>query len=216
MAALRGAASTPNFVLRVEDVPAVLDALTTWNTQARHPLFGALDMSRIGMSGHSFGAVTTQAVSGQALPNKRTPYLDTRIDAAVIMSPSVPKNVPATDAFGGVTMPWLLMTGTEDGSPIGNTTVDDRLAVYPALPTGDKFELVLYDAQHSAFSERALPSEGASVRAGTRNPNHHRAILALSTAFWDAYVRQDSAALAWIKGNAPRSVLEAEDRWQRK
>jgi hypothetical protein len=28
------------------------------------------------------------------------------------------------------------------------------------------------------------------------NVNHHRAILALSTAFWDAYLRNDAAALA--------------------
>lgn len=212
MAAMRRAASAQNFLLRVADVPAVLDALTAWNAQTGHALAGALDMTRIGMSGHSFGAVTTQAVSGQALPNKRTPYLDARIDAAVIMSPSVPQNVPANVAFGAVAMPWLLMTGTEDGSPIGNTTVDNRLAVYPALPNGNKFELVLHNAEHSAFGDRALPGE----QQGTRNPNHHRAILALSTAFWDAYVRQDQGALAWIKGAAPSSVLEPKDRWQRK
>lgn len=212
MAAMRRAANTQNFLLRVQDVPAVLDALTAWHGQPGHPLSGVIDMSRVGMSGHSFGAVTTQAVAGQALPNNRTPYLDARIDAAVIMSPSVPKNVPAQVAFGGVQMPWLLMTGTEDGSPIGNTTVDDRLAVYPALPTGNKFELVLHNAEHSAFGDRALPGE----RQGARNPNHHRAILALSTAFWDAYVRQDAAALAWIRSSAPSSVLEPMDRWQRK
>lgn len=212
MAAMRRAASPQNFLLRVADVPAVLDALTRWNAERGHQLFGALDLSRIGMSGHSFGAVTSQAVCGQALPNGRTPYLDSRIRAAVIMSPSVPKNVPAQTAFGGVTMPWLLMTGTQDGSPIGETTVENRLAVYPALPAGRKYEVVLHDAEHSAFGDRALPGEGR----GTRNPNHHRAILALSTAFWDAYLREDAQARAWIDGSKARSVLEARDRWQRK
>jgi predicted dienelactone hydrolase len=32
---------------------------------------GRLDMNKIGMSGHSFGAVTTQAVSGQGLARHR-------------------------------------------------------------------------------------------------------------------------------------------------
>ncbi|NLC82242.1 MAG: dienelactone hydrolase, partial [Lentisphaerae bacterium] len=47
-------------------------------------------------------------------------------------------------------------------------------------------------------------------------PNHHRAILALSTAFWDTHLRGDDAARAWLTGDGPRSVLEKNDRWQRK
>jgi hypothetical protein len=83
--------------------------------------------------------------------------------------------------------------------------------VYPALPPGSKYELVLDGAEHSAFTDRPLPGE-----RGGRNPNHHRAILALSTAFWDAYLREDSAAKTWLDGDGPRSVLDAKDRWQRK
>jgi hypothetical protein len=47
-----------------------------------------------------------------------------------------------------------------------------------------------------------------------RNPNHHRVILALSTAFWDAYLHNDAAALAWLNGSGPRSVMETDDQWQ--
>jgi hypothetical protein len=47
-----------------------------------------------------------------------------------------------------------------------------------------------------------------------RNPNHHRVILALSTAFWDAYLRGDAGALTWLNGPGPRSVMEPADRWQ--
>jgi hypothetical protein len=46
------------------------------------------------------------------------------------------------------------------------------------------------------------------------NPNHHRVILALSTAFWDAYLRGDAAALAWLNGDGPRRVMQAQDQWQ--
>ncbi len=49
-----------------------------------------------------------------------------------------------------------------------------------------------------------------------RNPNHHRVILALSTAFWDSHLRQNPAARAWLEGGGPSSVLEPKDRWQKK
>jgi hypothetical protein len=39
-------------------------------------------------------------------------------------------------------------------------------------------------------------------------------ILALSTAFWDAYLRGDVGALAWLNGPGPRSVTEPDDHWQ--
>jgi dienelactone hydrolase len=211
MAALQAAAGGENFLLRVRDVPAVLDQLAAWNAATDHALAGRLDMNRVGMSGHSFGALTTQAVSGEGFANNRQPATDPRIKAALPMSPSVPRRGDAAAAFGGVAIPWLLMTGTNDVARIGGQTLDMRLAVYPALPPGSKYELVLDGAEHSAFTDRPLPGE-----RGGRNPNHHRAILALSTAFWDAYLREDSAAKTWLDGDGPRSVLDAKDRWQRK
>lgn len=214
--ALKQAASGQNLLLRVADIPAVLDQLERWQAETGHALQGRLDLKRVGMSGHSFGAVTTQAVSGQSLPAGGARFTDPRIRAALAMSPSVPAVGDAGRAFGAVKIPWLLMTGTADVARIGTTTlgpadVASRLAVYPALPEGDKYELVLEGAAHHAFGDRALPGEGAG-----RNPNHHRVILALSTAFWDAYLRDDPAAKAWLQGDGARSVLEAGDRWQRK
>jgi predicted dienelactone hydrolase len=213
--AMKQAASLENFMLRVADIPAVLDQLTRWHAEEAHALRGRLDLSRIGMSGHSFGAVTTQAVSGQSLPVRGARFTDPRIKAAVAMSPSVPAAGSAERAFGSVTLPWLLMTGTKDVARIGAMTIggdlDSRLGVYPALPPGDKYELVLHDAEHGAFGERSLPNEGTN-----RNPNHHRVILALSTAFWDTSLRGDAEARAWLNGESPRSVMEKDDKWQRK
>lgn len=192
-----------NVLLRAKDVPAVLDQLEKWNKTKGHALAGRLDLTRIGMSGHSFGAVTTQAVSGQKSILGRMSFTDPRIKAALLFSPSSPRR-PGEDpktAFGSVKIPWMLMTGTKD---VGNPDVKLRLAVFPALPPGGKYELVLDGARHSAFADRALSSD----------PNHHRAILALSTAFWDAWLRKDAAARAWLDGEGVRSVLEKGDRWQ--
>ena len=180
MSAMKQAASLQNLLLRVGDVVVVLDQLADWNGDKGSKLFGRLDMSRIGMSGHSFGVLTTQAVSGQFFPAQGKRFTDHRIRAAIMFSPSSPRVGDVSTAFGSVDIPWMLMTGTEDISPIGNADLASRLNVYPNLPAGSKYEVVLYGAEHSAFTDRQLPGDKEP-----RNPNPHRAILALSTAFWD-------------------------------
>lgn len=211
MAAMREAASAANFMLRVKDVPAVINQLEKWNQEPGHPLANRLKLDKVGMCGHSFGAVTTQAVSGQTAGRGLISLTDPRIAAAIAFSPSSPRAGNPKAAFEHVKIPWLLMTGTLDTSPIGDQTVESRLAVFPALPPGGKYELVLDKAEHSAFAEGRLPGEKEK-----RNPNHHRAILALSTAFWDSYLRGDDAAKAWLDGDGPRKILEPADKWQKK
>lgn len=214
-AAMMTAASAKNLLLRVRDVPAVLDELKRWNEDKAHPLHQRMSLERVGMSGHSFGAQTTQAVSGQRFPIGPS-MADPRIKAAIVFSPGKPARGDVQKAFGEVRLPWLLMTGTKDVArigpqTIGATDVESRLAVYPALPPGDKYELVLHEAAHFAFTDR--PDFGGEA---ARNPNHHRVILALSTAFWDAFIKDDAEAKAWLNGEAARKVMEERDRWQRK
>jgi predicted dienelactone hydrolase len=209
LSALQRAASLENFLLRVQDVTVTLNQLTTWEHNPQHPLGGRLDLAKMGMSGHSFGAVTTQAVSGQAFPGMGTRFTDTRIRAAVIFSPSTPRSGNPHNAFGEVKIPWMLMTGTKDLALIGHADLVSRRGVYPHLPPGDKYELVLFNAEHSAFTDRALPGDREP-----RNPNHHRLILALSTAFWDTYLQGNPNARAWLQGQGARSLLESQDQWQ--
>lgn len=209
--ALKKAANLQNTLLRFKDVTVVIDQLERWNRSDDSTLKGRLDLKRIGMSGHSFGAVTTQGVSGQRTPRGMSPFTDKRITAALAMSPNAPRNGDPKQVFGGVTIPWLLMTGTNDTAIVGDADVASRLAVFPALPPGGKYELVLEGAEHEAFSDRDLP-----LTKSKRNPNHHRVILALSTAFWDAWLREDAAARAWLDGTGPSTVLEKQDRWRTK
>lgn len=209
MKRMREAASVENLRLRAQDIPAVLDQLEVWNADDKSPLAGRLDMKRVGMSGHSFGAVTTQAVGGQSMPVIGRKWTDPRIRAAVAFSPSAPASGNAGSAFGSVGIPWMLMTGTHDTSIIGTADLASRLAVYPALRGAPKYELVLDGAEHSAFSDRALPGDRMA-----RDPNHHRVILALTTAFWDTWLMRDEAARSWLHGNGPKTVMQAADRWQ--
>ena len=99
------AASLENFLLRVQDVPAVLNQLEIWNADKTNPLAGRLDLKKVGMSGHSFGAVTTEAVSGESLPVGGQQFTDPRIKAAIVFSPSAPQRGSAAKAFGAVKIP---------------------------------------------------------------------------------------------------------------
>ena len=211
MAAMREAASAKNLMLRLKDVPVVIDQLEAWNNEPNHALVGRLDLSKIGMSGHSFGGQTTQGVCGQAFPLVGQRMTDKRISAAIVMSPSAQERGNIEQAFGSVSIPWLLMTGTRDTAAIGGQTVESRRKVFPALPDGDKFELVLNGAEHSAFTDRPLPGDSQK-----RNANHHRVILALSTAFWDTYLKKDAEAKSWLNGEGAQRTLESEDVWNKK
>ncbi len=199
---LMKAASYENLALRGGDVKAVVDALDGWNREGEWK--GRMDMRHIGMSGHSFGAHTSQAAAGQVFPGGRALFREPRITAAMMMSPAPPAAGDAGKAFGGIRIPCLLMTGTRDESPIGRTTPEDRLEVFPALVSAPAWQVVFDKATHMSFGGRA----GAEER-------YHRAILALSTAFWDAQLRRDEDAMRWLDGKGARSVLAPVDRWQR-
>ena len=210
MEAMQSAANGKSFMGRMRDVPATLDQLEKWAVEDGHFLKGRMNLEKIGMAGHSYGAVTTQALCGQVYRARGKAFADERIDAGLALSPSPPRLGDAEAAFGKVSLPMMLMTGTEDRSVIGRTTPEQRREVYAAMPAGSKYELVLDGAEHMAF--------GDTRRRGAerRDPNHHRAIKALSTAFWESYLIADEDARAWLDGDAPRRILANEDRWQRK
>ncbi|ADB16378.1 dienelactone hydrolase-like protein [Pirellula staleyi DSM 6068] len=213
MPAMQKAASYENLELRCQDVKAVVEQLSVWNKTQGHLLFGRVDPQRIGMSGHSFGASTTQGVLGQSIPLLGPRFLVPEIRAGIAYSPSIPQRGNPETAFAKIDRPFLLMTGTLDDSPIGGQTPASRRKVYPALPTTiDRYELVLDGGKHSAFSEREIKLK--LLGGGQKNPNHHRVILAITAAFWDTYLKEDSAAQAWLQGEGPRQIMEKPDLWQ--
>lgn len=208
LTAMKSAASLQSTLDRYADIPFVIDQLERWNAEAAHPLKGRLDLEHIGMCGHSFGAVTTQGMMGQQFLAKRT-FADPRLDAFLPMSPSGSRGVPSAQAFAGIKAPVLCMTGTEDTSFITpEVTAESRREVYASLPAGDKYELVFEGGTHSAFSDTALFNE-------KRFEHHHGAIQMISTRFWDAYLKGDASAKAWLQSDRPKTdcKLLPKDVW---
>lgn len=181
MAAIKAAASGKNAIKRYRDVKETLNHLESINVSSTM-YAKRFDLKRVGMSGHSFGAVTTQAVSGQNYGSQGQVFTDKRINAAVAFSPSPPTHGTDSDAFGKVRIPWLLMTGTKDGSPIASRTdATSRRLVFKQLPQTDMFyELVFEGGEHSAFSDhvkRGQKTRNPKPQTPSRHPGNQHRIL---------------------------------------
>ena len=90
------------------------------------PLGRRLDLTRIGVAGHDFGAQTALALAGQVLPGQIA-FVEPRIRAVLAMSSPVPLGqVPLALAYGDIQRPCLHITGTADNSIVATTQASQR------------------------------------------------------------------------------------------
>jgi predicted dienelactone hydrolase len=162
-----------------------------------------IDRQRIGLSGHSFGAVTTQAIAGQdhGAAARGHELADRRPRAFIAFSPSA-RNRSAARQFASIDRPFFSVTGTADGRVGLGLGVPPELRVLPfaAMPSGDKYLLNLYAADHMIFNG------GPRMRGEKGDPGrdalHVRLTRATTTAFWLAYLADDGDARSWLANAA--------------
>lgn len=203
--ALLRLASDPEVILnRIADIPFALEQLGEMADAG--DLAGRIDMDRVAMSGHSFGAVTTQAVAGQIFANGASmPAGGFR--AFIAMSPSGDRDGNDAAAFARISQPFLMMTGTEDSFALNPSvaSAQDRLRPYHALPEGVPAVLVnLTGGDHFVFSGSILTSGPRP-----RDVRHHQIVDAAVLAFLDAWLLEDTGARAWLVTGLP--ALAGED-----
>lgn len=196
--ALRQATVNPsNAINRPLDVTFAIDQLEKLHREPS-PFQGKLNLDRIGVAGHSFGAFTTLAVAGQVFtpgPGRQTSLADPRVKAAIPMSAPAPADKRRLDeVYGKITIPCLHMTGTEDYSPIGDTQPDQRRLPFDHSQGSDQYLITFQDGDHAIFSGRGR------LLARAKDARFQELICSSSTAFWDAYLRGDAKAKAWLLG----------------
>lgn len=196
MAGLRAAITPKNALDRPHDVSFCIDQITKLNTDPTWSLHGKLDLSHIGMAGHSFGANTTLMVSGMKMPLATQNVADPRIKCAIPMSAPAPMLKNYDTIYGSIKIPTFHMTGTEDTSPVdrANTTPLDRRIPYDHITGADSYLNTFTGGDHMVFSGR--PRNTAPVATDDRN---HALIQQSSLAFWNAYLKGDAKALAWLR-----------------
>lgn len=208
MQGLRGAMNGEQLQARAGDVHFVLDQLAKGGREGTCDL-GRVDMDRIGMAGHSFGAQTTLAVSGARYGGEAI-MRDPRIKAAIALSPQPAQWQDDHSAFGAITIPFFSITGTRDELPfLNNVGPLDRTRPFAAMPNGGKYLLVLDGANHMMLGGQLMRTPGLT-------PNAHivDAVTRLTTDFWRAHLMAGSNRSDLIARD--RGVLSKEDHLEEK
>ncbi len=194
---------------RFADVPFALDRLKIWADE--HPEAGKyMDFDHIGISGHSFGALTTQVMAGMLFPNKKeelTSYREERFKAGILYSPVTISHLGPDEAFdasasdsvtynayNSIDIPLMHMTGTDDSSPINGEDYRHRLVVYEHSGHPEKYLLVKKGGDHMVYN-----GTRGKLAVNEKRELHENHIKIGSLAFWDAYLKEDKSAMEWLK-----------------
>jgi predicted dienelactone hydrolase len=174
---------------RPKDVRFALDQAEQWNRE--HPqLKGRLDLARVGMVGHSFGAFTTLVACG-ARPalDWLTPSVppgqglgpelgDARIKACVALSPQGPgEPFFLESSYATINRPVLGISGSNDVQQ--GTTPENRRRFFDHLPPGNKVLVWLTQADHAAFSDSSGSRAAVALarRRAADRARGHAAVL---------------------------------------
>jgi predicted dienelactone hydrolase len=203
-----------NSLNRPKDVSFAVGCMERLNREDTH-LRGGLDLSRLGIAGHSFGAYTALAIACEIFVGPRGGEIsvaDPRFKAAVVMSASVPprKKAYAQRVFSRIKIPCLHITGTRDHSIIGNTRAEDRRIPFDIITGADQYLTVFIDADHMVFSGTRL------LGFNKRDAVFHRLVQESSTASWDAYLKGRATAKDWIAKEGLEATLEKYAKFEKK
>ncbi len=199
VAKLKAAANGENYIARIKDVSFAIDYLTKLADTPNDPLAGKINLDRIAMAGHSFGAHTTLAIAGQqaGVGRQVISMVDKRAKCAIAMSPSAPENGDPAKAFGAMIMPVFHMTGTNDNSPIRPVDPKTRTVPYEKTTAADQYLVVFKDGDHRMFAG-----------GGPMGRLYKKSVCDSTIAFLDAYLRKDEKAKSWLRKDFAESLKD--------
>lgn len=207
MTAMRRAASKPgNTRDRILDIKFAIDQLRALAHEPG-PMQGRVDLSRIGVAGHSYGALTSLAIAGQTLvtpAGARASAPDPRVRAIIAISAPPPRDRSQwPTAYASVRIPCLHITGKRDVSPIGQSLPEDRRAAFDNSPNADALLIDFNEADHMIF---------AGLKRNAARAASDQDILRLtelaSTAYWDTFLKDNSETQNWLFNGGLAALLE--------
>ncbi|MBA3701156.1 MAG: dienelactone hydrolase family protein [Planctomycetes bacterium] len=203
--------------------PALIRALIDALPLIEKRLAGVkLDRERIGVSGHSFGAWTTMQVAGSRGPlagSRDGAWSDPRVKAFAVLSPNGPGVIHRDGELAECKRPILIMTGSDDRQPAMLNPVGVersgawRRQTFDQLPAGDKLLAWFDGARHCTYSAGA-----GNVLSGEPPPDpvQVEAVAVITLAWWDAQLRGDEKAKAWLADPATPTTFGAWAKFERR
>jgi predicted dienelactone hydrolase len=186
---IRDAANDPKVCAdRFRDVAFAVKQIEVNNVTQK--LRGKLDPSRVGISGHSLGGITTQVIAGQHVQGFDQEFCMPKLRGAVILSPSPPRPGfgDSATAFRNMKLPMLSITGTADVPPDKSFLAKDRRVPFDRTENVEQWLLVLEGATHFTFSGNTERPRIAALLPGMEaDPNmtaNHSIMKAATLAFW--------------------------------
>jgi len=210
---MKDAANAQNLVDRDLDIKFVISQMEQLN-QKDPALKNHMDLNKIALAGHSFGAATTLAIAGQNYGRAGQGFesSDKRVKAAIYLCPPVTgqgKTNP-DQTYGGIQIPGLWLTGTEDNSPINDTKAADRRIPFDGMKSTHQYFVNIVGADHSTFGGRAFRAPKAS------DAKYHEMIQEVSTKFLDAALKGDASAWRWLDNGGIAAYLGKDAMFERK
>jgi len=182
---------------RIRDMSFVLDALD--DIEAGIDL--KVDRQRIAVAGHSFGGMISMIKSGLYLKADAYIYAgetaDDRFTAAVVMSGVGQMKQMEGNAFDRLTGPLMATGGTLDTGKVGDGVEHSwewRMSGFTRSPPGGKYSVALKNADHYLGGLICRDNRG-----GEADPEGVAIDRAMTTAFLDAYLKEDEQAKAFLK-----------------
>ena len=201
--------------IRISDVARVLDALFAPG-QELPGLTGRIDYERKVVAGHSFGGMIAQVTWGQPLKDlhsfERVSYA-LGFDAAIVMSGVGQMAQMADGSFDDMPGPVLVTGGTLDTGNTGGPTVfpwEWRMSAYDLSPPGHKYSVVLEEGDHYLGGLICREDRGGPDNKGGAHDTEGLEILAgVTTAFLDAWLRNDAAAMRFLEELEQHAAITA-------
>ncbi len=194
-----GGVIDPNVVSnRPLDVSFVIDEVLALNTTSGDFFEGAIDPTRIGASGHSFGGYTVLALAGGT--GVAGTFTEPRIRAIL---PQAPVDLQSDAFYAGITIPTMFVGGTIDETTPFPANQEQPFTQFPSGATVVGLA-ELIDGGHFTFSDFCeVPRMLLGFLGGfdeACEPRHiawrfaHDIVNYLSLNFFDATLNGDAAA----------------------
>jgi predicted dienelactone hydrolase len=168
-----------------------------------------IDPARIGLAGHSYGALTAQTIAGQ--PLGASSLRDPRIKAVIAFSPGATSPERAK-SMSKVEIPFFCITGDHDQFVTFKKDADaiqlgvslaNRESVFTHLPAGKKLQLKLGGADHMSFAGEGVDPKRFSRDIKVTEQGNRLLwgrVSEMTTAFWEYYLAAEGRSVPATKG----------------